>query len=464
MADIISSSSLQALAKFNKDLSNYAKCSEALVPPESFEVIVKNEIKTKVNSEKKRLLDIRTQKADNLDEKAFKTLEKKHSDDLEKFEKDMISKIITIDKSIFNKEEDPEFDGLISALTARKTIDARNRYVKNLFKKWGFELKSNSNLLMKVYLQELPNLKPVFGVRIFNAIFGQYKTEKGNNMSVTRYVSHMEGVLKNFHKGNSLEKVIELLVKAEVKNVALAGFIIQNYKNEETEWYKKHESKNEIIEALNMIKSHKSFYELLSKYDRSVINDTNIAKYSSKMKELDRIANEAVCTPGSSFDVFLKKYVDLLRALRTLDEKPQTKQGKDGKVIKVITYDKWFTKSIKKTLPFKLSQETLGKIEYCIVNSQDPIIVKREYLPISGKEKIAKEKKREMNEFIIEDFEMDIINIQDFDKFVCIDKEQMPKPERLAHGIRLAHYVIDRTRLIQIAQHGKTRFSVYLEC
>lgn len=462
MASIVSASSLQSLAKFNKDLSNYAKCSEALVAPESFEVIAKNEIKTKVKTEENRLADIRTREAEKLDQKEFKILEKKHSDNLEKFKKDIISKVITIDKSIFNKEEDPEFDGLISALTARKTIDARNDYVKNLFKKWGFELKSNSNLLMKVYLQELPNLKAVFGVRIFNAIFGQYKTEKGNDMSVTKYVSHMEGVLKNFHKGNSIDKIIELLVKAEVKNSALAGFILQNYKNEETDWYKKHESKAEITDALNMIKSHKSFYELLSKYDRNVINDNNIAKYSAKLKDLDKISTEAVCTPGAPFEVFLKKYVGLLRALRSLDEKPQTKQGKDGKVVKVITYDKCFTKLIKKTLPFKLSQETLKKIEYCIVNSQDPIIVEREYLKISGKEKIPKEKKREMNEFIIEDFEMDIINIQDFDKFVCMEKS-IPKPERLAHGIRLAHYVIDRTRLIQIAQHGKTRFTVYLE-
>ena len=463
MAAIISSTSLQSLAKFNKDLNNYARCSEALAAPESFKVIGKGEVKAKVNSERKRLTDIRTQKAIDLDEKAFKILEKKHSDDLEKFEKDMISKTIVIDESIFDKEEDPELVGLISALTSRKTIEAKNIYVRKLFKKWGFDLKSNSNLLIKAYLQELPNIKPVFGVRIFNAIFGLYKTEKGNDMSVTRYVSHMEGVLKNFNKGNSLEKVIELLVKAEVKNSTLAGFILQNYKNEETDWYKKHESKAEIIEALSMIKSHKSFYEILSRYDRNIINDSNVMKYSLKMKELDRISAEAVCTQGASFEVFLKKYVDLLRALRSLDEKPQTKQAKDGKVVKVLTYDKCFTKSIKKTLPFKLSQETLGKIEYCIVNSMDPVIITREYLPISGKEKIAKEKKREMNEFIIEDFQMDIINIQDFDKFICMDKS-IPKPERLAHGIRLAHYVIDQTRLIQIAQRGKTRFAVYLEC
>lgn len=458
---VVSASSLTSAINF---ISGVGKISNNVCErkvPTDYKIVKKGELKARLNSKRAELVSNEEQFAEQHTVEELKELQKKHAADIASLENKLEKSKIVIDETIFNKDEDPELFGLIHALETRKSVEARNVYIKQYFKKLNYGTKPPVNILIQAFCSEVPEIKPKFSVKIFNRIFGKYTTANDHQMSLIRYVPHMEGVLKNYFKGVSIEKFIEAIVKKEIQNPQLSAFVLQNYASETTDWLKKHEHRAEIEQVLALIKSTKSFYEILDKYDKSVITQENVEKFAAKAKELDMIVENARCVKPT-FEEFIVKYINVLRALKAIDERPAIREAKDGKQVKVVRFDEEFVKSIKSKSPFKLTKLVKTKIAHCVDNNVDPVIVEKEYLPLVGKQKVKKEKERAIHEFIIEDFDLDLINIENFDKYVTFDKK-VPKVERLACGVRLVKYIIDQTTIIQSMNKGNHGIQINIE-
>lgn len=462
MSACVSKSSLVSASNFLSDINKYAKNSDGILAPTSFEIVGKGELKAKVNTKRTEQESKEKTFGESHTSSELKELQKKHAEELKKYETKLVQNHIVIDKSIFDND-DPEFVGLTTILEGKRLTSDKNAFTRSLFQKYGYDFKPSVDLFIKAYLATIPEIKSTFSIKLFNSIFGKYKIESGREMSVTRHVAHMEGIVKNYFKGNSLDKVIELIIKADVKDQSLATLIINNYKKEDDVWYFRDQHKKTIVDILKDINGCKTFYEILSKYDKEVMTQENVDKFVSKSKELDDIVEKAMCV-NPTFEEFLKKYVSTLRSLRKLDIKPSVKQIKDKSVV-VKKFDSDFSKKIKSILPFKISKQVKAKIEHCIINNVEPKVVEREF-EIQILEKSKKEKKveiiRDMNEFILEEFNSEVVNIDTFDKFVVLDKS-VNKSERLAYGIRLIHYLIEQIRLIQINNKGSDKIVVYIE-
>lgn len=458
---VVSASSLTSATNFITSVGKMFNTSNDQKVPTSYQLAKKGELKAKVNTKRLELDKVEQKFGETHTTDELKEVQKKHAKEIESFEQKLQNCKVVLDESIFNKDEDPELFGLIHAFEVRKTVESRNEYLKNYFKRINYARKPVIELVIKEFVNEISNIKPKFAVKIFNSIYGQYKTANGNSMSVTRYVSHMEGVLKNFYKGSTIERVIELLVKNEVSDPALVQTILANYKSEDDKWIKEHPQKAVIETAMSMLKSHRSFYEILQKFDKSVMTQENQDKFLAKIRELDSLIENARCV-SPTYQQFLEKYTYVLKNLRKLDSKPMIKETSNGKQQKVVRFDDDFTKSIKSRVPFKLSKAVKAKIEYCVANDVIPEVVEKEYLPLSGKQRVKKEKVREQHQFIVEDFDTDVLNIENFDKYIVCEKT-IPKHERLAYGVRLIKYIIDQTRLVQIANVGRTNMTIYIE-
>lgn len=449
-----SKSSLNAVISFLGILNKYANNSENLSSPTTFKLVKKGEIKAMINTKKLEYQKRENEFGTDNDLDGFKDYQKKNEEDLNRYRNKLTRSTISIDTENLFVEEDPELVGLISILEKKKTSEERERFIEKLFSNYGYKIKSNPELMIKAYSTVLENVKTSFAVKLFNSIFGRPENNDIQGMPITRYIPHMDGILKNYIKGVSYNEVVNLILKSEIKS--------QNLREEvKAAWLNNGEipksiGKVEYQVYEKMLNSGKAFYAVLDKYSKNIMNQNNVENFASRIKRLNKIVEEGAIN-NLDFEQFLIKYVNILRELRNLSVVNEKNQEK--------TLDKDFTKMIREILPFRLSKVVKNKIEYCITDDVKPVLVEKQFDVIKT-DKLKKEKKvekpRELHEFVIEDFNYRFIDFNVFDKFIETE-EQVFKHVRVAHGIKLLHMIIEKMRLIQISNKGSEKITIYVE-
>lgn len=329
----------------------------------------------------------------------------------------------------------------------KDNFDPFKKCIENL----GFNAFENKQNIFKNNINKMIEDTDKFKIKVFNYTFEHPKNNnkpcclmKMPHKMVYILSSYVEKIDKHIIFDKILEKETETL--QEYKKM----FTFESVTNDL--WIKELSCSKEIKDKLKLInkrmRSVISFINILEIHDYENIK-TNLPKFIETIKSIQELQNYKI--KENTIESIVKGYIKILTKLNEIDKRPNkiVKEGVEIDNFNKLNYT--FIKELNSISPFKLSNDTKKRINYCVLNKIEPSFV---------------EKKTKENEFMVSDFsslessEKDLFNKDLYAKIGTIVDLKLPKHFRIAIGLKCVSETFKRLESLIALHKYKDSFTI----
>lgn len=369
-------------------------------------------------------------------------------------------------ENVINNIYDGELRGYLDIANKTKFNNGSNA-LKLIVDKRGTVIEDRT-AIFKNKMMDVLNDDNKFKIKVFNLVFEQPTYDPNNEKSQKVYLlkscEYMDEILKYYKEGYPKNKIYNYILKRQTKDHKEISDYASNYnletlfEKELPDWIKNFNTDTEIMmktkqqlkQTYFILKKSMTFYNLLEKYNKQNIVD----HYDEYVQMCDKIGNlktevENYFKENSETTIVqvLGQYIYILKTLKTIDTRPDKKDGK----INHLKFNVSFTKELKSLIPFKISKSIKDKIEYWI-NSDvefDSEVENKNNFTEDDLKTITTPNK-------------DIYNKELYAKFGFVAGLNLPKHIRIAVGLRCVSEIFKNIQTLMLKHNNKHNFTIYI--
>ena len=369
-------------------------------------------------------------------------------------------------ENVINNIYDGELRGYLDIANKTKFNNGSNA-LKLIVDKRGTVIEDRT-AIFKNKMMDVLNDDNKFKIKVFNLVFEQPTYDPNNEKSQKVYLlkscEYMDEILKYYKEGYPKNKIYNYILKRQTKDHKEISDYTSNYdletlfEKELPDWIKNFNTDTEIMvktkqqlkQTYFILKKSMTFYNLLEKYNKQNIVDhyDEYVQMCDKIKELKtEVENYFKENSEATIDQVLGQYIHILKTLKTIDTRPDKKDGK----INHLKFNVSFTKELKSLIPFKISKSIKDKIEYWI-NSDvefDSEVENKNNFTEDDLKTITTPNK-------------DIYNKELYAKFGFVAGLNLPKHIRIAVGLRCVSEIFKNIQTLMLKHNNKHNFTIYI--